>query len=188
MFRKKPKKTEGEITFVEEEDLEGGEGKAPERIDYMAWLFLLVGIILAGFAAYRVGQAISLDRQLTEARKEHQRLAYVEEKLRQLKEEKARVQKLVDAIEDLRTKKARTVSFFLSFESFIPPSVRIFSLEKRGVEVVVKGYAPSTSAYSTLINALNSSGYFEASIEESRNEGGVFEIKATFNYGKEVKK
>ena len=153
---------------------------------------LIASTVSIGWRYFGVSRtSAKVDSELSVAQKEATRLHAIIAQVQQFEQRKAQLQQRVGLIEQLRSDQTGPVHMLDEISKALPPTMWLTGLKQNpsGNEVLVEGRSASLTGLSDFVTSLQTSGYFQRSVEivnsssESKGEAAElihFQVKAVF--------
>jgi type IV pilus assembly protein PilN len=148
--------------------------KAPKKLTFQSPQMTTAGCVavlvvavlgIGGWFWTLRSQSAQLDRDITKAQAEVQRLKSVLERVKSIEDRKAQLSQRVVLIEDLRKGQKGPVHMLDEVSKALPPMLWLTRLQQTGAEMIVEGLSTTQTAVSDFVTNLEASGYFKKSIE-----------------------
>ena len=148
--------------------------RAKKKITFQVGQKLTIGcsiiVLLAGlFIGWRywslTRESRRLDAEIAAAQQETTRLHGILQQVEQFEQRRAQLQERVGLIEQLRTGQTGPVHMLDQISRSLPSMLWLTQLKQTGNDVVIDGHCTSLTDLSDFVANLESSGYFERSIE-----------------------
>jgi type IV pilus assembly protein PilN len=141
-------------------------GTTTQQVTVSCTLILIVAIGLCGWRYYNIWrESTELDKQITAAQQETQRLHTIIQQVQLFEQRKAQLQQRVVLIEQLRKSQTGPVHMLDQISRAIPPMMWLTQLKQVGADVVIDGRCTTLTGLSDFVTNLEASGYFKKSVE-----------------------
>lgn len=141
---------------------------AGQRLALGCGAIMLLGISIVGWRYWALDRASAqLDADIAAAQQETARLHEVISQVQQFEQRKAQLQQRVTLIEQLRRDQIGPVHMLDEISKALPPMLWLTDMKQapNASEVVIDGRATAMTNISDFVGNLESSGYFQRSIE-----------------------
>jgi type IV pilus assembly protein PilN len=141
-------------------------GTTSQQVTVACTLILLSAIGICGWRYYKIWQeSAALDKEITAAQQETQRLHSIIQQVQQFEQRKAQLQQRVVLIEQLRKSQTGPVHMLDQISRALPPMFWLTELKQVGADVIIDGRCTTLTSLSDFVSNLERSGYFKKSVE-----------------------
>jgi len=166
-------------------------GTTAQQLTVGCTVILLTAGGFCGWRYYKVWkQSSELDKQITAAQQETQRLHSIIQQVQQFEQRKAQLQQRVVLIEQLRKSQTGPVHMLDQVSRALPSMIWLTELKQVGADVLIDGKCTTLTGLSDFVSNLEGTGYFKKSVEiiSTQAEGNTqvsgelikFTVKAQF--------
>jgi type IV pilus assembly protein PilN len=140
--------------------------QAGQKLVVACSLILVAGAFFVGWRYWTLRQtSASLDGEIRAAQEETTRLRSIIEQVQQFEQQRAQLQQRVGLIEELRGGQTGPVHMLDEISRSLPGMLWLTELKQTGAEVLIDGESLSVTALTDFVSNLQSTGYFERSID-----------------------
>ena len=141
-------------------------GTSAQHLTIGCTLILLTASGVCGWRYYKTWrQSSDLDKEITAARQETQRLHTIIQQVQTFEQRKAQLQQRVVLIEQLRKSQTGPVHILDQISRALPPMIWLTELKQVGADVVIDGRCTTLTGLSDFVANLEATGYFKKSVE-----------------------
>jgi type IV pilus assembly protein PilN len=141
-------------------------GSSAQHVTVACTLILIAAVATCGWRYYKIWRESSgLDKEITLAQQETQRLHSIIQQVQQFEQRKAQLQQRVVLIEQLRKSQTGPVHMLDQISRALPPMFWLTELKQVGADVIIDGRCTTLTALSDFVANLERSGYFKKSVE-----------------------
>jgi type IV pilus assembly protein PilN len=140
--------------------------QAGQKLVVACSLILVAGVLLVGWRFWALRQAsAALDAEISAAQQETTRLRSIIEQVQEFEQQRTELQQRVALIEELRNGQTGPVHMLDELSRSLPGMVWLTEVRQAGRDVVITGESLSVTALTDFVSNLQSTGYFERSID-----------------------
>lgn len=137
-----------------------------QKLTVIGSLILVLAALGIGWRYWALGQMVTTaDRQLSEARREEQRLAEILKEVAAFDARRAQLQQRATLIDELRRGQSAPVHIVDQVSRALPEMTWLTGLRQQGFEVTIDGRCLSLTSLSDFIGNLEASRYFKRPVE-----------------------
>ncbi len=162
-----------------------------QKVTVVGSLILLLAGLGIGWRYWALEQtAVTLDREIAEARREEQRLAQILKEVQEFEARRAQLQQRAELIDELRRGQTAPGHIIDQISRALPEMTWLTELRQDGYDVTMQGRCLSLTSLSDFIGNLEATRYFQRPVEILSSEvvagerGGPdtirFSIRGTF--------
>ncbi len=162
-----------------------------QKVTVIGSLILVLAALGIGWRYWTLGQqAVTIEREMSEARAEEQRLQEILKQVQDFEAQRAQLQQRLTLIDELRRGQSAPVHMIDQVSRALPEMTWLTGLRQNGYDVTIDGRVLSLTSLSDFIGNLEASRYFQRPVEilessvVSGNDGGPdliqFTIRGTF--------
>lgn len=162
-----------------------------QKVTVVGSLILLLAGLGIGWRYWALEQtAVTLDREIAEARREEQRLAQILKEVQEFEARRSQLQQRAALIDELRRGQTAPVHIIDQISRALPEMTWLTELRQDGYDVTMQGRCLSLTSLSDFIGNLEATRYFQRPVEILSSEvvagerGGPdtirFSIRGTF--------
>jgi type IV pilus assembly protein PilN len=141
-------------------------GTTAQQLTIACTLILVAAVGICGWRYYQIWQeSTALDKEITAAQQETQRLHSVIQQVQQFEQRKAQLQQRVVLIEQLRKSQTGPVHMLDQISRALPPMFWLTELKQVGGDVIIDGRCTTLTELSDFVVNLERSGWFKKSVE-----------------------
>src|SRR5262245_14735488 len=141
-------------------------GGTTQQLTVACTLILVAAVGFCGWRYYQIWQkSAALDKEITAAQQETQRLHSIIQQVQQFEQRKAQLQQRVVLIEQLRKSQTGPVHMLDQISRALPPMFWLTELKQVGGDVIIDGKCTTLTELSDFVVNLEHSGWFKKSVE-----------------------